>query len=81
MSVRSRRIFEDLVYEPLVEEEGLDPEAVEEVTKAIMEIVLGGTASEDGLRTNQLIVLGRPEIRYIKDEVRRIVSDPEISSA
>lgn len=82
MSVRSRRIFEDLIAKPLLEE-GLEEENLRVVLKAIQSELLGESAKakagkKEGaviLETNQVIVLGRPEIEFIKEAARTILRD------
>ena len=82
MSVRSRRIFEDLIAKPLIEE-GLEEKSLRSVLKALQSNLLGESAKakaekkEDrvGLETNQVIVLGQPEIEFIKEAARSILKE------
>lgn len=82
MSVRSRRIFEDLIARPLLEE-GLEEESLRVVLKSLQSELLGESAKakagkKEGiitLETNQVIVLGRPEIEFIKEAARTILRD------
>lgn len=83
VSVRSRRTFERHVYEPLVAD-GVPAEIAKAVTAALIESVLGEskrkkatkaaeTASDDDddLKTSQVTVIGRPEVRYLLDLARK----------
>lgn len=84
-SVRSRETFDRLVLKPLVAD-GLDPETTRQATEAVMSVVLGESAkaraakedvakkdeSAGKLLTGQVTVLGRPEIEYLREEVRAI---------
>lgn len=83
MSVRSRLIFERLIAEPLIEE-GLSKEAVRSVAKEFQKHVLGESekaaaegkevkSKDDGLATPQIIILGKPEIEFLKAAVREVV--------
>ncbi len=82
MSVRSRRIFEELIAMPLIEE-GLPEEPLRIILKSLQSELLGESAKtkagknkEDvALETNQVIVLGRPEIEFIKESARNILAD------
>lgn len=75
-SVRSRRIFEQEIAKPLIEE-GFDTASVQEVLEVFMSNLLGESVKQKkskkaqqsdkaDLETSQIIVLGRPEIEYIK---------------
>ncbi len=85
MAVRSRQIFVKKVADPLVEKEGLDAGKVAEAILAIQSELLGESKkaaakkkSEDyvaELKTSQVIVLGHPEIEYVKSLVRTLVAD------
>ena len=83
MSVRSKRIFDELIAEPLIKE-GLDPGVVRRVTKALQDEVLGKSEKaaaqktqdsndkNDTLETKQVIILGKPEIEFLKTCVREL---------
>ncbi|MEO5349247.1 MAG: type I-E CRISPR-associated protein Cas7/Cse4/CasC [Magnetococcus sp. YQC-3] len=84
MSLRSRYIFEQMVAQPLVAE-GLERRKVESAVATFQDQLLGSSArakkekAEKGdaslsLQTSQVVILGWPEIRYIRDNVRTIVS-------
>jgi CRISPR system Cascade subunit CasC len=83
-SVRSRITFQRQVVEPLVAE-GLDEALVRAVTEGFMVEVLGESKKakakkkekeEEGesgaLETGQITVLGRPEIEFIRAQVREV---------
>jgi CRISPR system Cascade subunit CasC len=78
-SVRSRLIFSEKIARPLKDE--FPDRPVELVTKALADAVLGkskGREEESGggqhdLRTSQLIVLGNPEIEYIRKQAADIL--------
>ncbi|MCB9678340.1 MAG: type I-E CRISPR-associated protein Cas7/Cse4/CasC [Alphaproteobacteria bacterium] len=78
MSVRSRHSMRQMVAAPLISS-GLDDARVVEATEAVMEHVLGKNSGKgsktDALQTGQIVVLGRPELAYIRDLVRELVSD------
>jgi CRISPR system Cascade subunit CasC len=95
MSIRSRRTFERFVHKPLVAE-GVGAEMAAAVTRAFMEVLLGESpkakatkkekeqageeAVDPGVRTNQITVLGRPEVDFILAEARAVcaaVQDPK----
>ncbi len=84
MSVRSRRIFKTEIADPLIEE-GHNREIVYTAIEQIADKVLGvnidkksKTENEDiEIETNQLIILGRPEINYLKNLVRKIVDESD----
>jgi len=86
MSVRSRRIFEELIAQPLIVE-GHPADAVRHVLKGLQAVLLGesekkGKKSEDkgsskegdDLTTSQVIILGRPEIEFIKKTAREFIA-------
>ena len=87
-TIRSRRTFEQHVVQPLVQD-GLPADAVRAVTAAVMGLVLGESAKakekkskqEDEkkagpeLHTNQVTVLGHPEIAFLKDLVATLAKD------
>ncbi|HHO54577.1 MAG TPA: type I-E CRISPR-associated protein Cas7/Cse4/CasC [Deltaproteobacteria bacterium] len=86
-SVRSRYTFQQQIVDPLVEE-GLDADQVRAATARLMKEVLGESAKakktkKDGeetavLKTGQITVLGAPEIRYLREEVKGALG--EVSS-
>lgn len=79
MAVRSRRTFEEHILRPLVDE-GIDPEVASAVTEELLETVFPkgkrkkGGDEEDGedvkVRTDQVTVIGRPEIDYLLAKAR-----------
>lgn len=80
-SVRSRRTWQVLIHEPLVAE-GLPPAAIMAVLAAMQVELYGeskkakakaGKEAEPDLERDELVVLGYPEIEYLKAEARRIV--------
>lgn len=76
MSIRSRRTFEQFVYEPLVED-GHDGDVAADITVDLKDAVLGAAAESDGegrerLRSNQVTVLGRPEVEYLRGIAQEI---------
>jgi CRISPR system Cascade subunit CasC len=80
-SVRSRRTWQVLIHEPLVEE-GSPPAATMAVLAAMQVELYGeskkakakaGKDPEPDLERDELVVLGKPEIEYLKAEARRIV--------
>jgi len=86
MSVRSRRSFEQFVYKPLCTE-GIAEPVAHRVTEELMAHALGksdkkkANADPDSanLATEQVTVLGRPELEFLLSEARAIchqVSDP-----
>jgi CRISPR system Cascade subunit CasC len=88
MAVRSRLTFHKFIYEPLLEE-GVDEALAQAVTRELMASVLGqspkakskaeagdeGKAVQESLQTNQITVLGRPELAWILDEARAICTE------
>lgn len=72
LSIRSRRTFEQFVFEPLVED-GHDEEVAADITSDLKDQVLGARAEGGGdegrerLRSNQVTVLGRPEVEYLRE--------------
>ena len=91
MSVRSRLSFEKYVLEPLLKEEIEEAKATA-VIKALMAEVLGKSAKaknakddeqkskEDTVHTNQVTVLGHPELSYLLEQARQIcaeITDPK----
>ncbi len=86
-SIRSRWSFERFVYRPLVDEHNVDPAIAKAATEKLMELVLGESkrrkagkkrqsenddASNYPLRTNQVTVLGRPELDFLCKEASKI---------
>lgn len=79
MSIRSRKTFDQHVYQPLVAR-GVDPRLAEQATAGVMSILLGESpkakkAKEDAaprLETGQITVLGRPELEYILNEAQAV---------
>lgn len=80
MSIRSRRTFERFVFEPLVED-GHDEEVAADITSDLKDEVLGARAEGGGdegrerLRSNQVTVLGRPEVEYLRDVAAEVCED------
>lgn len=88
MSVRSRHTFERYVLTPLVDE-GLDAELAREATLAVLDEVLGKSkkrekasekaGEEEGaqgkIQTEQVTVLGRPEIEFLLGEARALCAE------
>ena len=87
-SVRSRMTFEREVVQPLIKEGQSEP-MVRAVTAAFMAEVLGESvkarkakeAKEDGgespeeLKTGQVTILGRPEVDFLRQEVRAVCAE------
>ncbi len=86
-SVRSRLSFERHVCQPLIGKDGVDAAVARAVTEAMMALVLGESAkakaakkkqaegdaeTEPGIESNQVTVLGRPELEFLRDEAREI---------
>ncbi len=79
MSVRSRMIFENEIAAPLIAE-GITPAIVRAIVAEIQNKLLGQSAKakskkdtvEQTLQTSQIIILGQPEIEYIKKIAREI---------
>lgn len=81
-SVRSRRSWQVLIHDPLVED-GLSAPSVKAVLAAMQDELYGeskkakaakaGKTDEIDLERSELVVLGHPEIEYLKQEARRIV--------
>ncbi|HVB81362.1 MAG TPA: type I-E CRISPR-associated protein Cas7/Cse4/CasC [Candidatus Binataceae bacterium] len=86
LSVRSRRSFERYVYSPLVKDDGVDSGIARAVTGAVMALVLGESAraraekqpAADGgpvpasVQSNQVTVLGLPELEFLRAEALTI---------
>jgi CRISPR system Cascade subunit CasC len=76
LSVRSRRIFEEAIAQPLAEEH--DEELVRNALMKIQDVVLGSSEASDDpsdLETEQVIILGRPEIEYLKELTLRAIEE------
>jgi len=86
LSVRSRRIFEDLIAKPLIQE-GLSEDAVRPVLKGLQSVLLGESEKKgkkdeekksskdaENLETSQVIILGQPEIEFIKRTAREFIA-------
>jgi CRISPR system Cascade subunit CasC len=86
MSVRSRRIFENEIRIPL-EKAGIGEEIASAVADSLMAVVLGEstkkekngkdkpkdpTAAREKVETAQVVVLGRPEVRFLYDQALAI---------
>ena len=83
MSVRSRRTFEIHLLNPM-KEAGIDAEiataAVEEVLKWVLPEGKAKQAKEDedgeeSVRTQQVTVIGRPEVEYLRSLAEKIAGD------
>lgn len=83
MSIRSRKIFENEIATPL-SKEGFDKNHINVALEKIIDKVLGVNVErkkeaekdeEIVIETSQLIVLGRPEINYLKKLTREIIND------
>lgn len=83
MAVRSRRTFEIHLLEPM-KEAGIDPSiataAVEEVLKWVLPEGKAKQAKEDDegeetVRTQQVTVVGQPEVRFLRSLAEQIASD------
>lgn len=85
-AVRSRLTFDELVLKPLVAS-GVRSESARFIVSAIIGVVLGDSAKakakkksgdspavEERLQTNQLTVLGRPEVSYLLDVAKTIAA-------
>ncbi len=79
MSVRSRHSVRLYVAEPL--EESHDPALVDTVVRAVMTAVVGKPESKDQIQTGQIVVLGRPELRYIESICRDILEADAVQEA
>jgi CRISPR system Cascade subunit CasC len=82
MSVRSRRTFEKCVFEPL-RDKGIAEEVARAATDALMSALLGESAKAkkakaegaSSLETNQITVLGQPELDYLVGEAAQLCAD------
>jgi CRISPR system Cascade subunit CasC len=87
LSIRSRLSFERCVYTPLVKNDGVDPAVANAVTEAVMALVLGesakakaekkkqaddGELAAAGVQSNQVTVLGRRELDFLRAEARTV---------
>ena len=78
MSVRSRRTFEECIIKPLLQE-GKDEDITRKVVTIFQEALLGKSSKASkkeadkgaSLNTDQLVVLGYPEVRFLSGEVRQ----------
>ncbi len=88
-SIRSRRTFKQLVAQPLIEE-GYPASLVGCVVKTLKDRILsddnpskadnkkilkGDMDLEEALETNQVTILGEPEIRYLKELSREVMDE------
>ncbi|MBF0284475.1 MAG: type I-E CRISPR-associated protein Cas7/Cse4/CasC [Magnetococcales bacterium] len=84
MSLRSRLIFQEKVAKPLMDE-GLERHKVEAAVAAFQDQLLGSSARAKkdkaakgetavSLETNQVVILGWPEVRFIQEKVRGVVA-------
>jgi CRISPR system Cascade subunit CasC len=82
-SVRSRLSFEKYVLNPLLDE-GVDKDKATTVIQALMSEVLGESkkakkakeeAKPEDVHTNQVTVLGRPELDYLRDLARKLYAE------
>jgi CRISPR system Cascade subunit CasC len=88
-TVRSRRIFEDLIVQPLVAD-GLDHSGVALAAAAVRDMVLGGSQEKTTARqkkkagedeqvpevlTGQVTVLGKPEVDFLRELTRTIATE------
>ncbi len=91
MSVRSRRTFDKFIFEPL-QAKGIDADVARAATEALMAVVLGESAkakkakaAEDtDLDTQQITVLGKPELNFLLREAEDLcagASDPKAIAA
>jgi CRISPR system Cascade subunit CasC len=95
-AVRSRLTFNRFIYRPLIDKDGIDPTLAEAVTEAIMALVLGESArrkaekkkqsdeapnSEANVLTNQVTVLGHPELDFLRSEAVAICASVGDSKA
>ncbi len=84
-AIRSRHTFEKEIADPL-KADGFAPEVVDTVVGALMAEVLGKSDKAnkaDGLQTNQVTVLGRPEVEYLRQEAEKICrnhAEPEAAA-
>lgn len=84
-SIRSRLTFERYVFKPLVEEDGFDEDVATKATEALMDLVLGKSASRRAseqdeaseLRSAQITVLGHPEVNYLRKLGREICEEAD----
>ena len=83
MSVRSRRTFESLIKDPLVDE-GFAEDRARTVAEALINVVLQKSSArakkddpDEVLRTGQVVVLGRPEVDYCLKVAREVLEGGE----
>lgn len=90
MSVRSRRTFQQHVYQPLIDA-GIGADVAEAVTHGILEELLGESKKAQAARkkateeqepgatvdvhTKQVTVIGRPEVEYLRQVAEEIARD------
>ncbi|MDR2160610.1 MAG: type I-E CRISPR-associated protein Cas7/Cse4/CasC [Desulfovibrio sp.] len=73
-AVRSRRIFLERIEKPL-QEEGLDRAAVEKASDELQKWLYGGKdSSGDGRVRSEVVVLGEPEIRFLREKLRERIA-------
>src|SRR5690606_642609 len=88
MSVRSRVTFQQLVRDRMIKE-GIDAALAVAATEEVMKLVLGESAKakekkksktsetedvDESCRTNQITVLGRPEVDFLFEEAMEIAT-------
>lgn len=83
LSIRSRKIFEKEIVEPLLKE-GFSEDSVTRVVNTFQNIILGKSnkrrkteepEENRDIATEQIIVLGRPEVEYILETSREILQE------
>lgn len=84
-TVRSRYTFEHLIARPLTGP-GRPRPVVREITRLMMDLVLGSKTKSTELKTGQIVVLGRPEVDYLHAQIERVLeelatSHPEVLEA
>ncbi len=82
-SVRDRLVWQEEIAKPLFDE-GLPRDAVIAALREVQRLFYGGegggpgggpAGDDTGLGRNEIVVLGRPEIEYLRDWTRRIVQE------
>lgn len=82
MTIRSRETFDRCVVQPLTEGEGLDQAAVLAATEVFLAALFQesakakkkkGETKPENFHTSQVVVLGTPEVDYIRDQVAAAV--------
>ena len=82
LAVRSRKIYERLLMEPLQQESGASAEEAELITKYLLDISLTSAKGDDGkgeeeggsggqLQTGQVVVLATAEVQFLLEEGKR----------